>query len=105
MLTNSPKPGVDNSSRYKTNFDDPAAKRDEDFFSLEEIANYLHVSISHLKHLIRERELPSYSPSRKLTYLKLAEVKAWLENNRTSSEFELGVIADKYSCTKSLGNG
>ena len=71
-------------------------KGDDDFYTIQEIADYLGVKPSCVKRKMSQNSFPYYNPSQKLVYFKLAEVKMWIEAHRNASESELKREASNY---------
>jgi len=72
------------------------SKGNDDYFSLAEVASYLDISVSGVKQKIREGAFRSYKPSAKLVYVKLSELKDWIENSVQASWQEIDQEAESY---------
>lgn len=61
-----------------------------------EAAKYMGVSKSYLYKLTMRGEIPHYKPNGKMCYFNRAELEAWLQNNRCSTNAEINDRAQIY---------
>lgn len=65
----------------------------------EEAARYMGISKSYLYKLTMRQQIPHYKPMGKMCYFNRAELEAWLQNNRVTTDAELNERANAY-CMK-----
>ena len=65
----------------------------------EEAARYMGISKSYLYKLTMRQQIPHYKPMGKMCYFNRAELEAWLQNNRVTTDAELRERANAY-CMK-----
>lgn len=65
----------------------------------EEAARYMGISKSYLYKLTMRQQIPHYKPMGKMCYFNRAELEAWLQNNRVTTDAELKERANAY-CMK-----
>lgn len=63
--------------------------------TVEEAANYMGVSRSHLYKLTMRGEIPHYKPTGKMCYFNRAELEEWLQHNRISTHAEIADRANR----------
>lgn len=71
----------------------------KEVLTLEEAAQYMGLKKSYLYKLTMHREIPHYKPNGKMCYFKLAELVAWLTDNRVATAAELDDAAARYCQT------
>jgi excisionase family DNA binding protein len=71
-------------------------KTESDYLSISETAAYLGISESGVKQKIRQGAFRSYKPSSKLLYVKLGDLKRWIESCCSESAEKLSREADIY---------
>ena len=71
----------------------------KEILTLEEAAQYLHVSKSYLYKQTSRKLIPYYKPTGKLCYFKRQDLDAWLLSGRVSTQAEIAERAKSY-CLK-----
>ncbi len=61
----------------------------KDVLTLQEAADYMGCSLSHLYKLTSQGKITYYKPQNKLAYIKKSELNDWLCTNRQSSSNEI----------------
>lgn len=65
----------------------------------DEAARYMGISKSYLYKLTMRQQIPHYKPRGKMCYFNRAELEAWLQNNRVTTDEEIKERANAY-CMK-----
>lgn len=73
-----------------------AALTKKEVLTFEETAQYTGFSKSYLYKLTMTRRIPHYKPLGKMIYFNRAEIEAWLQQNRASTEEEISNKAAEY---------
>jgi excisionase family DNA binding protein len=68
----------------------------KEILTVEEAANYLDVSLSHIYKLTYARIIPCYKPNGKKIYFRKSEVDEWMLKNRYSSSEEIDRKSSDY---------
>lgn len=68
----------------------------KEVLTFEETAQYTGFSKSYLYKLTMNRRIPHYKPGGKLVYFNRAEIEAWLQQNRASTQEEISGKAAAY---------
>lgn len=72
----------------------------KDIFNIEELAEYIGMSISYIYKIHCKNEIPSYKPNGKTLFFKRTEIDLWLLRNRQSTNEEIEAEAISYSTLK-----
>ncbi len=70
--------------------------QNKEFLTLEESANYLSISKSHLYKLTSRNEIPFYQPTGKKIYFKRTEINEWIFNSKVKSVADLENEVERY---------
>ncbi len=70
--------------------------QNKEFLTLEEGANYLSISKSHLYKLTSRNEIPFYQPTGKKIYFKRAEIDEWIFNSKVESVSDIENEVEHY---------
>ena len=68
---------------------DIQAQEAKNILTLEEVAEYTHLSKSYIYKLTSRREIPCYKPNGKQLYFKRTEIDEWLLTNRKMTNKEI----------------
>ena len=68
----------------------------KEFFTIEEAAEYLQVSLSAIYKLTSNNEIAYFKPGGKKIYFKKENLKEWIERSKVLSVFEIDSEVEDY---------
>lgn len=66
----------------------------KEYLTIQEAADFLHLSKSMIYKLTRERQLPIYKPNGKNVFIHRDSLNKWIQQNRVLSQEELDDMAE-----------
>lgn len=81
---------------------DIQAQEAKNILTLEEVAEYTHLSKSYVYKLTSKGDIPYYKPNGKQLYFKRTEIDEWLLTNRNKTNQEIEREIEREIATKSV---